>query len=133
VAALAGCKLVDQSTFAPKPVGPSPEQLAATPDSAKTPLISIHFDPPSQPYDLLLRYAVAQAMLRKPNVAFEVVAVLPKIDTATAQLAAMDQGNKDTEAVVRALREQGIPPDRAILGAEIVPGATGREVRVYVR
>jgi len=111
---------------------PAPAQVAATPDAARTPLISIGFDRPDPHYQELLRYAVAQAMLRRPDVAFDVVAVLPKSDTQTQADDRLTQGQTDALAVASALRGQGIPADRVILGVRIDPAAKGREVRVYV-
>jgi len=129
---LDGCALVDQRTFAGTPEPPAPAQVAATPDAARTPLISIGFDRPDPHYQELLRYAVAQAMLRRPDVAFDVVAVLPKSDTQTQADDRLTQGQTDALAVASALRGQGIPADRVILGVRIDPAAKGREVRVYV-
>ncbi len=129
---LGGCTLVDQRTFAGNPEPPASAQVAATPDAARTPLVSIGFDRLDPHYQDLLRYAVAEAMLRRPDVAFDVVAVLPKSDTQTEANDRLAQGETDALAVARALREQGIPADRVILGARVDPAAKGREVRVYV-
>ena len=73
---LAGCKLIDQTTFAP-----SPEEPAAKPDAPKadprTPLITIGYATPDPNYQEILRYAVRAAETRVPGVQYDVIATLP--------------------------------------------------------
>ena len=70
-----------------------------------------------------LRRAVQSARARKPAVAFEVTAILAP-DAA-------DSG-PGAAAVARAITEEGVAARRIRLAARPEPGASGREIRVYV-
>jgi hypothetical protein len=123
--ALAGCKLVDQTTFAP-----SPEAKAAKPAGPKadtrTALITIDYAEPSPNYQDLLRYAVREAETRVPGVEYDVSATLPAgSDAAVAQRRATD--------VMRDIMAQGVPDSRVHLGLSTEPADSPQEVRVYVR
>lgn len=125
VLSLAGCKLIDQTTFAP-----SPEASAAMVEPPKADprvaLLTIDYDQPNPGYQDLLRYAIHAAETRAPGVQYDVIAMLPpKADPAAAQRRAVE--------VMRAIMAQGVPAGRIHLGlrAEQAGGAT--EVRVYVR
>jgi hypothetical protein len=123
--ALAGCKLVDQTTFAP-----SPEAKAAKPAGPKadtrTALITIDYAEPSPNYQDLLRYAVREAETRVPGVEYDVSATLPAgSDAAVAQRRAMD--------VMRDITAQGVPDSRVHLGLSAESAGSPQEVRVYVR
>ena len=76
-AALAGCKLIDQTTFAP-----SPEETAAAADSAEGgsahALLTIGYATPDPNYQDVLRYAVREAETRAPGVQYDVIAMLPR-------------------------------------------------------
>jgi hypothetical protein len=123
--ALAGCKLVDQTTFAP-----SPEEKAASASAPqtdpRTPLLTIGYDTPNPNYQDVLRYAVRAAETRAPGVEYDVYALLPAGgDAAQAQGSAVE--------VMRAILAQGVPAARVHLGLRIEPVGIPRQVRVYVR
>jgi hypothetical protein len=123
--ALAGCKLVDQTTFAP-----SPEAKAAKPAGPKadtrTALITINYAEPNPSYQDLVRYAVREAETRAPGVEYDVSATLPAgSDAAVAQRRAMD--------VMRDITAQGVPDSRVHLGLSAESAGSPQEVRVYVR
>jgi hypothetical protein len=123
--ALAGCKLVDQTTFAH-----SPEETAtaATPPQAdpRAALLTIGYTTPNPNYHDVLRYAVHTAETRAPGVQYDVIAMLPTgSDAAGAQHNAVD--------VMRAIMAEGVPASRVHLGLRTDAASTTREVRVYVR
>jgi hypothetical protein len=123
--ALAGCKLFDQTTFAPSPED-SPAAPAPLKADPRTPLLTVGYDTPNPNYQDVLRYAVRAAETRAPGVQYDVYAVLPAGgDAAQAQSSAVE--------VMRAILAQGVPPARVHLGLRTEPAGTARQVRVYVR
>ena len=125
VVALAGCKLVDQTTFAPSPEAKA--QAAAVPQAdTRTPLLTIRAGTPSANYQEPLRYAVHAAQARDPTVQYDVIAMLPAPDdVAQAQHNATD--------VMRAILATGVPPRRVHLGLRVQQALVEPQVRVYVR
>lgn len=122
--ALAGCKLLDQTTFAPAPEEhptlPAPPKV-----DPRTPLLTIGYDTPNPNYQELLRYAVGAAQSRAPDVEYDVIATLPPgADIALAQ--------GDAVEVMRAIMAQGVPAGRIHLGLRTEPAGAPRQVRVYV-
>jgi len=122
---LAGCKLIDQTTFAP-----SPEATAAKPEPPKVDpraaLLTIGYATPSPSYHDVLRYAVREAETRAPGVQYDVIAILPAGgDAAAAQHRAAD--------VMRAIMAEGVAASRIHLGLRTEESGSTQEVRVYVR
>ncbi len=122
---LAGCSLVDQTTFAPSPE-PKPVAAPVAQADSRTPLLTIGYDTAAPDYQGPLALAVRTAETRAPGVHYDVIAMLPAGgDVALAQRNAM--------AVMRAILAQGVPAARVHLGLRIEPAGTARQVRVYVR
>ncbi|MEJ0017194.1 MAG: hypothetical protein WDN25_11635 [Acetobacteraceae bacterium] len=123
---LAGCALVDQTTFAPapEPEGASkPEPPKVDPRAA---LLTIGYAAANANYQEVLRYAVRTAETRAPGVQYDVVALLPGgSDAGAAQRRAAD--------VMRGIMAQGVPAARIHLGLRSAPADSPQEVRVYVR
>ena len=124
---LAGCTLVDQTTFNPNagrvPVVPA-RAVAATPapvPPGPRPLLTVL--PPGADAGAI-RQAVAAARARKPDVVFDVVTIVPPEG---------DVAGTEAATVARAIIEAGVPPARVRLLARPEAGAGGREVRVFVR
>ena len=123
--ALAGCELVDQTTFAPSPeAAPTvAEQPRADP---RTPLLIIGFADPDHGYQTVLRYAVNAAETRAPGVQYDVVALLVSdANSGVAQQRAVE--------VMREIMAQGVPDTRIHLGLRTAGAGNPPEVRVYVR
>jgi hypothetical protein len=125
---LAGCKLIDQTTFAPSPEAKA--QTAQAPAGPKvdtrTPLVAIDFTDPNPDYQGLLRYALHAAETRDPSVHYDVVALLPPNADAAAQ-------QRHGLEVMRAMVAQGVAANRIQLGLRSTPPGGEPEVRVYVR
>ncbi|HME22124.1 MAG TPA: hypothetical protein VKI44_12435 [Acetobacteraceae bacterium] len=122
---LTGCKLIDQTTFAP-----SPEAAAAKAEPPKvdprTPLVTIGYATPNPDYQDVLRFAVREAETRAPGVQYDVVAILPSgADAAAAQ--------QRVAAVMRDIMAQDVPASRIHLGLRTAQAGGEQEVRVYVR
>jgi hypothetical protein len=131
--ALAGCKLIDQTTFAPDPEPAPPAQIAASVRAdSRTPLLTIRYDVPDPAYEDLLRYALNAAETRDPDIAYDVVAVGPGGGT-TAAVEAAQLRRPDAVAVMRSMMTMGVPDNRIRLGARTDPQIQIGEVRVYVR
>ena len=123
---LAGCKLIDQTTFAPSPeaAAPAAEQMAKV--DARTALLTINYTEPNPSYQDVLRYAVRTAETRAPGVQYDVIAILPSgADPAAAQRRAAD--------VMRSIMDQGVSDSRIHLGLRSVPAGSPQEIRVYVK
>lgn len=130
---LAGCKLIDQTTFAPSPEA-TPRPVAPPPKvEARAPLIVIGFASATPDYADPLRQAVRAAEARKPGIVYDVVGIAPARDDAGAQADAVLLASDNASAVMRAIMADGVPPARIHLGARTETGLTAREVRVYVR
>jgi hypothetical protein len=125
---LAGCKLIDQTTFAPSPEAKA--ETAQGPASPRvdrrTPLVAINFADPNPDYQGLLRYALNAAETRDPTVQYDVVAMLPlNADAANQQRHGVE--------VMRAMVAQGVSANRIHLGLRSAAAGAEPEVRVYVR
>ena len=107
-----------------------PPQVAAmapfTPGTERRPLIVIRFDQPDQAYDKELRYAVGEALRRRPAARFDVVAAAPPGGLGAS-------AKRNVEGVVRRLADMGVPAERLTLSATTRADAKGDEVYVYVR
>ncbi len=132
---LPGCTLIDQNAFNPNaravpviPTAPVAAAVAAPP--GPQPLLTLR---PGQPVQDAVRQAVLAARRRKPDVVFDVVAMLP--GGADISAGSDDPASSSAEAgtVARAIAAQGVPPGRVRLFARPEAGLSGQEVRVYVR
>jgi hypothetical protein len=135
--ALAGCKLVDQTTFAPSPEAPvkavEPPPPPVSPPDKRTPLLTIGFGTPNPNYKDLLAYAVHQAEERRPDVSFDVVSVVLASGDTVAQSLAASHGADDAAQVMQAMMALGVPDTRIHLGTRTELGLSERQVRVYIR
>ncbi len=92
------------------------------------PLVVIRFAGAPVDYETTLYETLKTALKRRPQTAFDLVAVAPSLTAADqAALAASAQ------AVVRSLSEMGFPAERLSLSATSYPGVVGSEVHLYVR
>lgn len=131
---LAGCKLIDQTTFAPDLQVSGAAELAALPPVAgRVPLLAIRYTRPDPDYAEPLRSAVAAAEQRRPGSSFDVVAVIPALADPARFSRALAQGSQDAASVMRAMLALGVPETRIRLGAATEPATGVREVRVYIR
>ncbi len=134
---LCGCKLIDQTTFAPSPsknpvvtpqaaVQPAPQNRV----DPRTPLVIIDQGTPVPAYSGVLRSAVAAARQSDPNVNFDVTIVVPSTGDPAASVAA---AQPETATLMQQIAGDGIPDANLHLRAATDPGLTHRQIRVYVR
>ena len=92
------------------------------------PLVVIRFAGQPVDYETTLYETVKTALKRRPQTAFDLVAVAPSLAAADqAALAA------SARSVARSLNEMGFPAERLSLSATSHPGVVGSEVHLYVR
>jgi hypothetical protein len=97
------------------------------------PLVVIRFDRPDVQYQQPLYQAVSQALVRRPNAAFDLVAVAPS-GGGTAQVALnSNMAQRDADQVLRSLISMGLSADRVSMSSATSPNAQVNEVHLYVR
>jgi hypothetical protein len=122
---LAGCKLIDQTTFAPSPEATAAKREAPKADP-RAPLLTIGYATPNPDYLDVLRYAVREAETRAHDIQYDVIGMLPAgADAKVAQ--------QRSAEVMRDIMAQGVPANRIHLGLREAPAGSVQEVRVYVR
>jgi len=97
------------------------------------PLVVIRFEDPNVKYDQALYTAVNKALERRPNAAFDLVAVAPGLGSPSQVALASSKSRRDAEGVLRTLTNMGLPADRMSLSATTNPNGQVSEVHVYVR
>jgi hypothetical protein len=102
-----------------------------SPDSR--PLVVIRFDRPSVQYEQALYDAVSRALDRKPEAAFDLVAVHPKTGSTAQVILNSTAARRNAEAVLRTLVDMGLPATRMNMTSVGSASAQSNEVRVYVR
>jgi hypothetical protein len=120
-------------------VGAGPAQTSAAgasapqpqPVGSRRPLVVIKFTRPNVEYDQQLYAAVSQALDRKPDAMFDLVAVSPSKPGTGATSAA--SARRQAEGVMRSLANMGLPASRVTLSATNSAQAQVNEVHLYVR
>ena len=121
---------------APAPQSAAPARGAdarGAPAKIRRPLVVIRFDRKDVRYRTPLYDAMNRALERRPQAAFDLVAVAPERRTAAETARALDASKRDAAAVVRALTGMGLPMDRLRLSATTSTAATTTEIHIYVR
>ena len=97
------------------------------------PLVVIRFDTPNVQYDQALYSAVSQALVRRPNAAFDLVAVAPGLGSPAQVALASNKSRRSAETVLRSLTNMGLPAERVSLSSTTNPNAQVAEVHLYIR
>ena len=116
---LAGCRLVDQTTFnadAGKPPMEPPRPVAAAPPAAPSALLRIPLTPEPD-WAIPLRQAVSAARQRKATVEFDVYAAVPVLSTPADQVAEVQAAGEPAARVAQAIQNEGVPATRVHLMA----------------
>ncbi len=101
--------------------------------SGGTPLVVIKFDRPGVDYQQILYAALNQALQNRPSAGFQVVAVSPTRGTAASVQIAQSTARRHAQDVMRSMTDMGVPATRLNVASTTDPGASGSEVRVFVR
>ena len=96
-------------------------------------LVTLRLDTEDPQRAATLDMATRAAEARKPDVVFEVDAMLPASSTAYAQRLLVEQAQRDAQSVADLLLARGVPAGRVRLGIAVRDGTPPREVLVYVR
>jgi len=129
---LAGCTLVDQRTFQSAAPAPGATEVARA-RAPLLPLVSIRMDQADQDYRPLLAEAVQAAQQRKPDVTFDVLALVPVLAEPAERDRRVAEGARDAQAVAGAMGAAGVASTQLRLGLRGDAGNPAREVRIYVR
>ncbi len=97
------------------------------------PLVVIKFDRPTVAFQQPLYNAVSQALDRRPDATFEIVAVTPNRGNAGQVALSSNASRRNAEAVYRALTDMGLAANRVSLSATTSGTAENSEVQVFVR
>lgn len=97
------------------------------------PLVVIRFDRPNVQYEQALYDAVSRALDRKPEAAFDLVAVHPKTGSTAQVILNSSAARRNAENVLRTLIDMGLPATRINLTSSASTTAQSNEVRVFVR
>ena len=112
---------------------PAPAGGAASAVGQRQPLAVIRFDRDNVQYEQALFTVVGAALERRPNAAFDIVAVAPAGGDSARVALNTNRSRRNAETVLRTLTSMGLPADRMTLSATSSPQTQVNEVHVYVR
>ena len=101
--------------------------------SGRRPLVVIRFDRDQVPYQQALYIAVGRALERRPDAAFDLVAVAPASGGPARVALNSNKARRHAEDVLRSLTEMGLPPARVAVSAKTMGTANNNEVHLYLR
>jgi hypothetical protein len=117
---------------APAAVEPLPRATEAE-FAGRKPYVVIRFTSSSVDYEQPLAQAVRRAVERRPEVAFDLVAVTPRASTAEELAEYTQQAAAQSAAVRRSLADLGFGPDRVRMLAWTGQPTDVNEIRLYIR
>ena len=129
---LFGTSLSNRAFASAAPTASTPPSLSGT-AAARRPLVVIRFDRPVVEYEQPLFTAVSEALDRRPNATFDLVAVAPETGTPAQVALSASRARRNAEEVLRTLSAMGLAADRVGLSATSSADARSAEVHVYVR
>ena len=121
------------SNVATAAAGPGPVAGKPMDTSGRRPLVVIRFDRNKVPYQQALYNAVGRVLERRPNSAFDLVAVAPASGGPARVALNSNKARRHAEDVLRSLTEMGLPPARVAVSAKTSSSASSNEVHLYLR
>ncbi|MGE0151239.1 MAG: hypothetical protein AB7R90_01380 [Reyranellaceae bacterium] len=127
-----------QSSAAPTP-SMAPGVRSASPAAApvslanRRPLLIVRFDQPRVQYEQALYAAIAEALQRKPDATFDLLAVAPARGSVADVALNTTASKRHAENVLRSMTEMGVNPNRVGLASTTSQVAHNAEVHLYVR
>ena len=122
------------ASAAPMPASaPMAASAGSTMTEGRRPLVVIRFDRARVDYQQALYTAVSRALERRPDAAFDLVAVSPSRGNAAQVTLNSANAKRNAESVLRSLTEMGLPATRVQLSSTTSTQAQNAEVHVYVR
>jgi len=113
--------------------GPGPVAGKPMDTSGRRPLVVIRFDRDKVPYQQALYNAVGRVLERRPNSAFDLVAVAPASGGPARVALNSNKARRHAEEVLRSLTGMGLPPARIAVSAKTSNKASANEVHLYLR
>ncbi len=101
--------------------------------TGRRPLVVIRFDKPNVPYQQAVYNAVSRVLERRPDAAFDLVAVAPTMGGPARVAVNSNKSRRFAESVLRSLVEMGLPPGRIAIAGTTSGAATTNEVHIYLR
>ncbi len=117
--------------FASSAPAVAPAQVSGA--AAARPLVVIRFDRIDVDYEQPLFTALNEALTRRPQASFELVAVTPQQGTPAQVALNASASRRNAEDVLRTLSEMGLPRDRVGVTSSSSAEALTSEVHVFVR
>jgi hypothetical protein len=127
-----------QSSVAPAPMM-APGVRSGSPAMApvslgnRRPLLVVRFDQPRVQYEQALYAAIAEAVQRKPDASFDLLAVAPARGSVADVSLSTTASKRHAENVLRSMTEMGVNPNRVGLASTTSQVAQNAEVHLYVR
>jgi TolA-binding protein len=121
------------SNVAQTAAGPGPIAGKPMDTSGRRPLVVIRFDRDKVPYQQALYNAVGKVLERRPNAAFDLVAVAPASGGPAHVALNSTKARRHAEDVLRSLVEMGLPPARVAVSGKTANSANSNEVHLYLR
>jgi hypothetical protein len=121
-----GDSLAMRATASERSGGFGPASAMAS--DGRRPLVVIRFDRPTVDFEQPLYQAMSEAIDRRPDASFEVVAVTPAGRPGVSGAGA----KRNAERVLRSLRDMGMPAERLRVTARTSDDAHADEVHIYV-
>lgn len=97
------------------------------------PYVVIRFTESTVDYEKPLAEAVKRALARRPNLAFDLVAVTPRTDNAGEMADRTEQAHAQAAAVMKSLADLGIGSDRVSMMTWTGQPTDVNEIRLYIR
>lgn len=101
--------------------------------SGASPFITINFAGASPAYQSEVATAMNQAMSRRPDAIFDIVAVSPSVGSRSDVRAATRAAQNSADDVLRYVISLGVNPERTTLSSTTSDGVGSNEVRIYIR
>lgn len=102
-------------------------------EAGARPFITINFENPNAAYESQVATAMNQAMQRRPDAVYDIVAVSPSVGSAADVRRATSAAQRSADDVLRYVISLGVSPDRTTLSSTTTEGVSTNEVRIYVR
>lgn len=113
--------------------GPGPVAGKPMDTTGRRPLVVIRFDRPDVAFQQALYNAVGRVLERRPDAAFDLVAVTPGVGGPARVALNANKARRHAEDVLRALVDMGLSPARVAVSAKTDNSARTTEVHLYLR
>lgn len=107
--------------------------MTAQQTTGRRPLVVIRFDRKNVPYQQALYTAVSRVLERRPDAAFDLIAVAPEMGGDAQVALNASKARRLADGVRRSLIEMGLPSGRLAIGSETSGAARSNEVHLYLR